>query len=168
MGGQPRGVEGMVMMLTLGTGIGTALFTQGKLMPNSEFGHLMIRDREAELRASDRIRKQEDLSWKQWAKRLNEYLATMEALFWPDLIIVGGGVSEKADKFVPKELVARYEVEGAAPVEVDREEVARLGVRLREAALLAEDAEAGLRHDPDRLARQACEAALVRLQSPAN
>jgi predicted NBD/HSP70 family sugar kinase len=93
----------------------------------------------------------------------------MEALFWPDLIIVGGGVSEKADKFVPKELVARYEVEGAAPVEVDREEVARLGVRLREAALLAEDAEAGLRHDPDRLARQACEAALVRLlQSPAN
>ena len=92
----------MVMMLTLGTGIGTALFTQGKLMPNSEFGHLMIRDREAELRASDRIRKQEDLSWKQWAKRLNEYLATMEALFWPDLIIVGGGVSKKADKFVPK------------------------------------------------------------------
>jgi polyphosphate glucokinase len=100
--GAGRGVEGMVMMLTLGTGIGTALFTQGKLMPNSEFGHLMIRDREAELRASDRIRKQEDLSWKQWAKRLNEYLATMEALFWPDLIIVGGGVSKKADKFVPK------------------------------------------------------------------
>jgi polyphosphate glucokinase len=100
--GAGRGVEGMVMMLTLGTGIGTALFTQGKLMPNSEFGHLMIRDREAELRASDRIRKQEDLSWKQWAKRLNKYLATMEALFWPDLIIVGGGVSKKADKFVPK------------------------------------------------------------------
>jgi hypothetical protein len=69
---------------------------------------------------------------------------------------------------LPRELVARYEVEGAAPVEVDREEVARLGVRLREAALLAEDAEAGLRHDPDRLARQACEAALVRLQSPAS
>jgi uncharacterized cofD-like protein len=69
---------------------------------------------------------------------------------------------------LPKELVARYEVEGATPVEVDREEVARLGVRLREAALLAEDAEAGLRHDPDRLARQACEAALVRLQSPAS
>lgn len=100
--GAGRGVEGMVMMLTLGTGIGTALFTQGRLMPNSEFGHLLIREREAELRASDRIRKQEDLSWKQWAKRLNEYLATMEALFWPDLIIVGGGVSKKADKFVPK------------------------------------------------------------------
>lgn len=97
-----RGVDGMVMMLTLGTGIGTALFTQGKLMPNTEFGHIMIRDREAELRASDRIRKQEDLSWTKWARRLNEYLATMEALFWPDLIIVGGGVSKKADKFVPK------------------------------------------------------------------
>jgi polyphosphate glucokinase len=100
--GAGRGAEGMVMMLTLGTGIGTALFTQGTLMPNSEFGHLLIREREAELRASDRIRKQEDLSWKQWAKRLNEYLATMEALFWPDLIIVGGGVSKKADKFIPK------------------------------------------------------------------
>src|SRR4028118_1893444 len=94
--GAGRGVEGMVMMLTLGTGIGTALFTQGKLMPNSEFGHLMIRNREAELRASDRIRKQEDLSWKQWAKRLNEYLATLESLFWPDLIIVGGGGRREA------------------------------------------------------------------------
>jgi polyphosphate glucokinase len=100
--GAGRGVEGTVMMLTLGTGIGTALFTQGKLMPNTEFGHLLIRKHEAELRASDRIRKQEDLSWKKWAERLNEYLATMEALFWPDLIIVGGGVSKKADKFVPK------------------------------------------------------------------
>lgn len=100
--GAGRGVDGMVMMLTLGTGIGSALFTQGKLMPNTEFGHIMIRDREAELRASDRIRKQEDLTWKKWAKRLNEYLETMEALFWPDLIIVGGGVSKKAEKFVPR------------------------------------------------------------------
>ena len=100
--GAGRGVDGMVMMLTLGTGIGTALFTQGRLMPNTEFGHIMIRDREAELRASDRIRKQEDLTWKKWARRLNEYLETMEALFWPDLIIVGGGVSKKADKFIPK------------------------------------------------------------------
>jgi polyphosphate glucokinase len=100
--GAGRGVDGMVMMLTLGTGIGSALFTQGRLMPNTEFGHIMIRDREAELRASDRIRKQEDLSWKKWAKRLNEYLATMEALFWPDLIVIGGGVSKKADKFIPR------------------------------------------------------------------
>jgi polyphosphate glucokinase len=102
-------IEGTVMMLTLGTGIGTALFTQGKLMANTEFGHLLIRNREAELRTSDRIRKQEELSWKQWAKRLNEYFATMEALFWPDLIIVGGGVSKKAHKFVPK-LKTRAEI----------------------------------------------------------
>jgi len=107
--GAGRGVEGTVMMLTLGTGIGTALFTQGKLMANTEFGHLLIRNREAELRASDRIRKQEDLSWKKWAGRLNEYLATMEALFWPDLIIVGGGVSKKSEKFIPK-LETRAEV----------------------------------------------------------
>jgi polyphosphate glucokinase len=99
--GAGRGVEGTVMMLTLGTGIGTALFTQGKLMANTEFGLLLIRNREAELRTSDRIRKQEELSWKQWAERLKEYLATMEVLFWPDLIIVGGGVSKKAHKFVP-------------------------------------------------------------------
>jgi polyphosphate glucokinase len=107
--GAGRGIEGTVMMLTLGTGIGTALFTQGKLMANTEFGHLLIRNREAELRTSDRIRKQEELSWKQWAKRLNEYLATMEALFWPDLIIVGGGVSKKAHEFVPK-LKTRAEI----------------------------------------------------------
>ncbi|WP_228282327.1 hypothetical protein [Rubrobacter tropicus] len=87
----------------MGRGVdGTALFTRGKLMPNTEFGHIMIRDREAEPRASDRIRKQEDLSWKKWARRLNEYPATMEALFWPGLIIVGGGVSKKADKFIPR------------------------------------------------------------------
>ena len=100
--GAGRGADGVVLMLTLGTGIGTALFTRGNLVPNTELGHLLIRGREAELRASDRIRKQEDLSWKKWAGRLNEYLATMEALFWPDLIIVGGGVSKKGDKFVPK------------------------------------------------------------------
>ena len=100
--GAARGVEGTVMMMTLGTGIGTAFFTQGTLMTNTEFGHIMIGDQEAELWASDRIRKQEDLSWKKWAKRLNTYLATMEALFWPDLIVVGGGVSKKSEKFLPK------------------------------------------------------------------
>ncbi len=107
--GAGRGHDGTVMMMTLGTGIGTAFFTQGKLMANTEFGHIMIGKREAELRASDRIRKQEDLSWKKWSKRLNEYLAIMEALFWPDLIIVGGGVSKKSEKFLPK-LETRAEV----------------------------------------------------------
>ena len=100
--GAARGVEGTVMMMTLGTGIGTAFFTQGVLMTNTEFGHIMLGDVEAELWASDRIRKQEELSWKKWAKRLNEYLATMEALFWPDLIVVGGGVSKKSEKFLPR------------------------------------------------------------------
>lgn len=100
--GAARGVEGTVMMMTLGTGIGTAFFTQGRLMANTEFGHIILGDQEAELWASDRIRKQEDLSWKKWAARLNEYLATMEALFWPDLIVVGGGVSKKSEKFLPK------------------------------------------------------------------
>ena len=100
--GAGRGADGVVLMLTLGTGIGTALFTRGNLVPNTELGHLLIRGREAELRASDRIRKQEELSWKKWSKRLDEYLATMEALFWPDLIVVGGGVSKKSDKFVPR------------------------------------------------------------------
>ena len=107
--GAGRGVDGTVMMMTLGTGIGTAFFTRGTLMANTEFGHIMLGKREAELWASDRIRKQEDLSWKKWAKRLNEYLATMEALFWPDLIVVGGGVSKKSDKFIPK-LEARAEI----------------------------------------------------------
>ncbi len=107
--GAGRGVEGLVLMLTLGTGIGTALFTQGRLVPNAELGHILIRGQVAELYTSDRIRKQEGLGWKKWAKRLNEYLERMENLFWPDLIIVGGGVSKKADKFLPK-LETRAEI----------------------------------------------------------
>ncbi|MGH3086643.1 MAG: polyphosphate--glucose phosphotransferase [Rubrobacteraceae bacterium] len=100
--GAGREAEGVALMLTLGTGIGTALFTNGNLVPNTELGHIEIRGREAEHRASDHVRKDEGLGWKKWSKRLNEYLAAMEALFWPDLIIVGGGVSKKGDKFIPK------------------------------------------------------------------
>ncbi len=107
--GAGRGNDGVVLMMTLGTGIGTALFTHGELVPNAELGHLLVRGREAELRASDRIRKQEDLSWKKWSKRLNEYLALMESLFWPDLIVVGGGVSKKGEKFIPR-LKTRAEI----------------------------------------------------------
>jgi polyphosphate glucokinase len=100
--GAGRGVEGMVQMLTIGTGIGTALFIEGKLVPNTELGHIEIHGREAEFWAADRIRKVENLSWKKWSRRIEEYFQKMEALLWPDLIIVGGGVSKKSEKFLPR------------------------------------------------------------------
>ena len=100
--GAGRGVEGTVLMLTIGTGIGTALFIEGKLVPNTELGHVEIHGREAELWAADRIRKVEDLSWKKWARRIEEYFQKVEALLWPDLIVVGGGVSKKSERFLPK------------------------------------------------------------------
>jgi polyphosphate glucokinase len=92
---------GVVILLTLGTGIGSAIFLDGKLLPNTEFGHLMIRGKEAERRASEKARADKRLSWKQWSKRLSEFLNEMEKLFSPDLFIVGGGISKKADKFFP-------------------------------------------------------------------
>lgn len=91
--------SGVVLMLTLGTGIGSALFVDGHLAPNTELGHIEIDGKDAEIRAADRARKREDLSWKQWGKRLNRYLQTMEFLFSPDLFIIGGGVSKKSQKF---------------------------------------------------------------------
>ena len=90
-----------VVVVTLGTGIGSALFVNGSLVPNTELGHIQIRGKDAERRAAESVRDREQLSWKQWAKRLNEYLAVIEALLWPDLIIIGGGVSKKSDKFFP-------------------------------------------------------------------
>jgi polyphosphate glucokinase len=99
--GAGRGVDGVVLMLTLGTGIGTALFVHGQLVPNTELGHIEIDGHDAETRAADGARKREDLSWEQYAKRLEKYLNTVENLLWPDLIIIGGGISKKADKFLP-------------------------------------------------------------------
>ncbi|KPL83282.1 polyphosphate glucokinase [Thermanaerothrix daxensis] len=93
--------RGVVIMLTLGTGIGSAIFTDGYLVPNTEFGHLKIRGKDAEWRASDAARKRKKLTWKKYAKRLQEYLNEMENLFWPDLFIIGGGLSKQADKFLP-------------------------------------------------------------------
>lgn len=93
--------KGVIILLTLGTGIGSAVFLDGKLLPNSEFGHLMIRGKEAEKRASERVREQRQLSWKQWAERLSEFLNELEKLFSPDLFIMGGGISKKAEKFFP-------------------------------------------------------------------
>ena len=96
------GEKGTVLMLTFGTGIGSALFTQGILVPNTEFGHIEIRGRDAETRASEHAKELHDLSWDKWAGRVDEYMHHLEALLSPQLIIVGGGVSKQADKWVPK------------------------------------------------------------------
>ena len=93
--------QGVVMVVTIGTGLGTALFTNGQLLPNSEFGHLEIDGVEAEWIASDAARKREKLSWKKWGRRFDQYLHTMEKLLWPDLIILGGGISKKYEEFLP-------------------------------------------------------------------
>ena len=97
--GAGRNREGVVMMITVGTGLGTALFTDGKLVPNCEMGHIILKGNDAELYASDAARKRLDLSWKKWGKRFNRYLLRLEALLWPDLFIIGGGTSKKHEKF---------------------------------------------------------------------
>ena len=99
--GAGRDRKGVVILLTLGTGIGSAIFLNGELIPNTEFGHLIIRGKEAEKRASEKVREDKKLSWRQWAKRLSEFLNEMEKLFSPDLFIMGGGISKKANKFIP-------------------------------------------------------------------
>jgi polyphosphate glucokinase len=98
--GAGRGSHGVVVMTTLGTGIGTAVFLHGQLLPNTELGHLEIDGHDAERRASELVREKEGLSWEKWAKRLTTYYRRLEALLWPDLIIVGGGASKKAEKFL--------------------------------------------------------------------
>jgi polyphosphate glucokinase len=97
--GAGRDNSGVVFVITVGTGIGTALFSKRCLVPNTEFGHLNMRGMVAEHYCSDAVRKKEDLSWKKWSKRFNEYLAEIERLFWPDLIVIGGGISKKQSKF---------------------------------------------------------------------
>jgi polyphosphate glucokinase len=100
--GVGKGRRGLVIMVTLGTGIGSALFVDGVLVPNTELGHLKMGKHDAERIASEIVREENNLSWKEWAKRVEEYLVMVEALFSPDLFIIGGGVSKKADKFVPR------------------------------------------------------------------
>jgi polyphosphate glucokinase len=100
--GAGAGEPGTVLMLTLGTGIGSALFINGVLVPNTEFGHIELHGKDAEKHASEHAREVEDLSWGHWAERLDDYFEHMEALLSPRLIIVGGGVSKKSDKFLPK------------------------------------------------------------------
>ncbi|MFM4943037.1 polyphosphate--glucose phosphotransferase [Aeromonas bivalvium] len=98
--GQSHG--GVVILVTVGTGIGTALFVEGHLLPNTELGHLMLEGMVAERYCSDAARKREDLSWGKWGKRFNQYLARLEFLFSPDLFILGGGCAAKLDRFVDK------------------------------------------------------------------
>lgn len=99
--GAARGVPGTVLLLTLGTGIGSALFLDGRLVPNTELGHLEIDGNEAEKRASDAARKSNDLSWEKWAKRLSAYLTHVDLLLRPDLVVLGGGVSKKSELWLP-------------------------------------------------------------------
>jgi polyphosphate glucokinase len=122
--GAGKNFKGVVMLVTVGTGLGTVMFSTGKLVPNLELGHIILMGDDAEKYASDAARKNEDLSWEEWAARFNEYLDRLEALTWPDLIIIGGGASKKDDKFfqylntnakvVPAELLNEAGIIGAA------------------------------------------------------
>ncbi|MDO9511310.1 MAG: ROK family protein [Bacteroidales bacterium] len=97
--GAGKGKMGTIILITVGTGIGTALFTQGKLLPNTELGHIKMYGKSAEKYCSDLVREKKDLSWMDWGKRFNEYLNYIEFLFSPELFIIGGGVSKKFDLY---------------------------------------------------------------------
>jgi polyphosphate glucokinase len=99
--GEERFGRGVVLLLTFGTGIGSALFVDGQLVPNTEFGHIEVDGHDGESRAAASAKDNEGLSYPDWARRVNRYLSVLENLVWPDLIIVGGGVSRKAEKWVP-------------------------------------------------------------------
>jgi polyphosphate glucokinase len=99
--GAGKGERGVVILVTLGTGIGSGLFVDGALVPNSELGHLHLHHGDAEKWAAESARERDQLSWKDWAHRISNYLELVESLLWPDLFIIGGGVSRQADKFLP-------------------------------------------------------------------
>ncbi|WP_406725712.1 ROK family protein [Streptomyces sp. GD-15H] len=98
--GAGRGRRGTVVLLTFGTGIGSAVFVDGVLVPNTELGHLELHGHEAEKRASSKAKEDNGLTWEHWARRVQKYLAHVEMLFSPELIVIGGGVSRKSDKFL--------------------------------------------------------------------
>ncbi len=122
--GAGRGRKGVLMMITIGTGLGTALFTDGQLLPNTELGHLYVKGMKAEHYASDAVRKDKGLSWKKWGKRFDRVLCEYETLFWPDLFVLGGGASNKFEKFeqyltviaevVPAQMLNEAGIVGAA------------------------------------------------------
>lgn len=140
--GAARSQSGVVLVLTLGTGIGSALFLDGRLLPNTEFGHLELGGTKAEWRASDRARREDGLGWKKWARRLNEYMQHLELLVSPDLIVLGGGVSRKQARFLPRlstqarivpaQLLNQAGIVGAALAASER--LSRRHVRLARAA----------------------------------
>jgi polyphosphate glucokinase len=99
--GAGRGRNGTILMVTVGTGLGTALFRDGTLVPNTELGHLLLNGKVAEKYASAATREDLGLSYETWAKRLDLYLHQLQSLFWPDLFILGGGISKKHEKFFP-------------------------------------------------------------------
>jgi polyphosphate glucokinase len=99
--GDPVARTGVTALLTFGTGIGSAVFHDGHLVPNTEFGHVEVDGHDAEKRAAASVKDNEELTYPQWAKRVHRYLHVLENLIWPDLFIVGGGVSKKAEKWVP-------------------------------------------------------------------
>ncbi len=97
--GAGKNFKGTILLVTVGTGIGSVVFTRGKLLPNSEFGHINLNGQDAELYTSDAVRKDAGMDWDTWGKRFNEYLLEMEKLLWPELIIIGGGISKKKNKY---------------------------------------------------------------------
>lgn len=111
--GAGKGVRGVVIVLTVGTGIGSAIFVDGKLVPNTEIGHMLMKGGEAEALLSKDTRKAEQLAWKHWARRFDKYLAQLEALFWPELFIIGGGGAKKPERYL-EHLTVRTKVIPAA------------------------------------------------------
>ena len=99
--GAGRDVSGVVMMLTLGTGIGSAVLNHGVLLPNTEFGHIEVDGKEAEHRAASSVKERHGWSYEKWANQVSKVLRAYEALLWPDLFVVGGGISRKSDKWIP-------------------------------------------------------------------
>jgi polyphosphate glucokinase len=99
--GAGRDRKGVVLMITLGTGIGCGMFHDGVLIPNTELGHIEIDGKDAESMAADSVRERKGLSWKKYAERVETYIRRLDALLWPDLVILGGGASKKADKLLP-------------------------------------------------------------------
>lgn len=99
--GAAKDRDGLVVVTTLGTGIGSAVINNGQLVPNSEFGHIEIDGKDAEKKAAHSAKEREELTYEKWAKRLTKYYTTLENLLWPDVFVIGGGVSKKADKFIP-------------------------------------------------------------------
>ena len=123
--GAGKGEMGTVIVAAFGTGIGTAIFTEGTLLPNTELGHIKLKGMIAEHYASNSAREKEDLDWETFGKRVNKYLQRLEFLFWPDLIVVGGGVSKKYDLYAH-----RFKLESAVKPAVLRNQAGMIGAAM--------------------------------------